>query len=76
MIYYLQMQDLDHSFHSPKYELTISHGNPIHGPGSFLKSSSFALLFPVLPMGPGPGPPIPLLPSYSPLGVLGQLVFC
>ena len=44
MIYYLQMQDLDHSFHSPKYELTISHGDPIHGPGSFLKSSSFAQL--------------------------------
>ena len=30
------MQDLDHSFHSPKYELTISHGDPIHGPGSFI----------------------------------------
>ncbi len=38
------MQDLGHSFHSPKYELTISHGDPIHGPGSFLKSSSFAQL--------------------------------
>ena len=34
------MQDLGHSFHSPKYELTISHGDPIHGPG-FLKNMLF-----------------------------------
>ena len=32
---YLQMQDLGHSFHPPKYELTISHGDPIQGPISF-----------------------------------------
>ncbi len=31
------MQDLDHSFHSPEYELTISHGDPIQVPGSFKK---------------------------------------
>ena len=31
------MQDLGHSIHSPKYELTISHGDPIHGPG-FIKN--------------------------------------
>ena len=35
------MQDLGHSFHSPKYELTISHGDPIHGPG-FLKNLLFS----------------------------------
>ena len=34
------MQDLGHSFHSPKYELTISHGDPIHGLG-FLKNTLF-----------------------------------
>ncbi len=34
------MQDLGHSFHSPEYELTISHGDPIHGPG-FLKKLLF-----------------------------------
>ncbi len=27
------MQDLGHSFHSPKYELTNSHGDPVHGSG-------------------------------------------
>ncbi len=34
------MQDLGHSFHSPKYELTISHGDLIHGP-EFLKNMLF-----------------------------------
>jgi len=29
-----KMQDLDHSFHSPKYGLAISHGDPIQGTGS------------------------------------------
>ena len=29
------IQDLGRSCHSPKYELTISHGDPIQAPGSF-----------------------------------------
>ena len=32
-IYYLEIQNLSHGFHSPKYELTNSYGEPVHGPG-------------------------------------------
>ena len=36
------MVDLGYSFRSPKYELTISDGDPVHGPGLYV----FLFLYP------------------------------
>ncbi len=45
------MQDLGHSFHSPKYELTISPGDPIHGPGFHKKLISKNTILEIHQMG-------------------------
>ena len=48
------MVDLGYSFRSPKYELTISDGDPVHGPGLYV---FLFFLYPrVLPDTRGPVP--------------------